>query len=109
MNRKFPQCLEICERTFAAGLVWAEPTEGGAGRFSSREVEGVAQRLQTRHRTANVCRSQRVCRHESVAIAVQHHILRLEATPIFTAIQDLRAAGMMVIRARWSCAHSVCQ
>lgn len=84
----------ISERTFAAGLVCAEPTEGGAGGFSSREVEGVAQRLQTGHRTANVRRGQRVRRHEPVAVAVQHHILRLEATPILTAKQHLRAAAI---------------
>lgn len=95
-QQKVPTVSGISERTFAAGLVWVEPTEGGAGRFSSREVEGVAQWPQTCHRTANVCRSQRVCGHESVAVAVQHHVLRLEATAILTAIQHLRAASMVI-------------
>lgn len=102
-----PPSLQVSERTTTAGLLWVEPTEAGRGGFSSREDEGVSQRHQTSNRPIGVCRGERVCRHESVAIAAQHQIPGLQATSLFTTIQHLRENRR---EEGWSLHHhSTCQ
>lgn len=90
---KFPPPLQAPDLapdlTPTAGLLWTEPTEAALGGFSSGEGERAAQRLQPSDRPVRVRWRQRVCWHESVAIAVQHHVPGLQATPLFTAVQHL--------------------
>lgn len=95
--------LDRRERTSGAGLIRTEPAEAVFGRSSSREDEGAAQRPQAPELAGAVAGGQRVCGHQPVAVAVQHHVLGLEALALGTSVQQLgRASGVSASPSDWT-------